>query len=109
MPAKWKSEEYWAFPLTFKGPSTRGTPRPIDDVARNSCVVAMCDPSIQSSRDGHLQGVGDAAFGQLDCECVLALWLGIAQRRLRRLSEVRSVCGLPGERGFGLVGSPGFG
>jgi len=33
MPGKWKSEAYWALPLTFSGPSTRGVSRPIGDVA----------------------------------------------------------------------------
>src|SRR5436309_776471 len=109
MPGKWKSEVYCAFPLTFKGPSTRATLRPIDEVPRISCVVAMFDPSVKSACERRLQGVRKAAPGQIDLECVLALWLGVAQGRLRRLSEVRSVCGLTGERGFGLVGSPGFG
>src|SRR2546422_554488 len=109
MPGKWKSEVYCAFPLTFKGPSTRGTPRPIDDVAPISCVVAMFDSSVKSACEGRLQSVRKAAPGQIDLECVLALWPGIAQGRVRRLSEVRSVCGLTGERGFGLVGSPRFG
>src|SRR5882762_4020026 len=108
MPGKWKSEVYWAFPLTFKGPSTRGTPRPIDDVAPISCVVAMFDPSVKSACERRLQSMRKAAPGQLDLECVLALWSGIAQGRLCRLSEICCVCGLAGERGFRLLGSPRF-
>src|SRR5437879_11832617 len=84
MPGKWKSEVYWAVPLTFNGPSTRGRPRPIGDVAGISGVVAMFDPSVKSACDGHLQGVRKAAPGQLDFERILALRFGIAQRSEER-------------------------
>src|SRR5437016_14634266 len=108
MPGKWKSELYCAFPLTFDGPSTRGTARPIGEVVGISWVVAMLDPSVKSACGRHLQCVGKAAPGQLDLDRVLGLRFGIAQSRLPSLPEVRCVCGLTDECGFGLVGAPRF-
>src|SRR5438552_18272302 len=87
-PGKWKSEVYCAVPVTFCGPSTRGVPRPIGD-AGFSCVVGMFGPSTESGRRRHVQGVREAAPGQLDLEPILALRLGVAHRRCRSFSEVR--------------------
>src|SRR5262249_55337359 len=51
-PGKWKSAVYRAVPVTFRGPSTRGVPRPIGDAGVscvgilvlqwNQAVVAIC-------------------------------------------------------------------
>src|SRR5712691_3264806 len=51
----------------------------------------------------------EAAFRELDLESVLALWLGAAHGRLRRVAEVRRVGHLADERGLGLGRSPRFG
>src|SRR5207247_5092918 len=98
-PGNWKSEAYRAIPVTFCGPSTRGVPRPIGDAARFSCVVGMFGPSTGSG-NRHLEGVREAAPGQLDLEPILALRFGVAQGGLRRLAEARLVCGLTGECTF---------
>src|SRR6266550_1290494 len=87
VPGKWKSEAYCAIPLTFNGPSTRGVLRPIGEAVGISCVVGMFGPSVESGGRRHLEGVCEAALGQLDFERVLALRLGVAQGRLRRLAE----------------------
>src|SRR5438876_12351635 len=109
MPGKWKSEAYCAMPLTFNGPSTRGVLRPIEETVGASCVVGIFAPSVESACRRHLQGVRQAALGQLDLEPILALRLGVVQGNLRRFAEVGCVGRLTGERGFGLGGSPGFG
>src|SRR5947209_17034108 len=106
-PGKWKSELYCAAPVTFCGPSTRGVPRPIGDAAGFSCVGGMVGPSPESGGHRQFQGVREAAPGQLDLEPVLALRLGVAQGRRRRLAEGRLGGGLTDERGFRLGGPPG--
>src|SRR5438105_7274255 len=68
IPGKWKSEVYFAVPVTLAGPSTRGVSRPIGDV-----VVAIFDPPVESACRRHLEGVGETAPGELDFERVLAL------------------------------------
>src|SRR5207249_9108751 len=109
MPGKWKSEVYCACPLTFNGPSTRGVLRPIGETVGAWCVVCIFAPSAESGCRRHLQGVHEAALGQLDFESVLALWLGVAHGRFRRFAKVGRVGRLTDERGFGLGGAPGFG
>ena len=74
-----------------------------------SLVAGMFAPSVESACGGDFQGVREATLGQFDLERVLALRLGVAQGRRRRLSEVRLVGGLADEHGFGLGGSPGLG
>src|SRR5438132_5641150 len=100
IPGKWKSEVYFAVPVTLAGPSTRGVLRPIGDV-----VVAIFDPPVESACRRHLEGVGETAPGELDFERVLALGFCVAERRLGRLSEGRVVRRLTHEHRFGL-GSP---
>src|SRR5438270_5273181 len=87
-PGKWKSEAYCALPLTFSGPSTRGVLRPIGETVGASCVVGIFAPSVESACRRHLQGVRQAALGQLDLEPILALRLGVVQGNLRRFAEV---------------------
>src|SRR5438132_11838336 len=88
IPGKWKSEAYFATPLTFSGPSTRGVLRPIGDAVAVSCVVAMFLDSL-GGLSHQLQCVHQAAFGQLDLKTIMALLLGTAQRRLSRFPEDR--------------------
>src|SRR5438445_2838084 len=109
IPGKWKSEAYCALPLTFSGPSTRGVLRPIGETVGASCVVGIFAPSLESACRRHLQGVRQAALGQLDLEPILALRLGVVQGNLRRFAEVGCVGRLTGERVFGLGRAPGFG
>src|SRR6266851_9155221 len=84
IPGKWKSEAYCAFPLTFSGPSTRWVSLPMGD-------VAMLPPGGDSAQRGRLQGMREAAPGQLDLEPVLALRPGAAQGRFRGAAEARGV------------------
>src|SRR5258707_10089096 len=108
-PGKWKSEAYCAFPVTLSGPSTRRVSRPMGDVAGISCVVGMFVPPVESGCNRHLQCVCQAAFGQLDFKPILALRLGIAHGRFRRLSESGFVRRLSHKSGFGFLGPPRFG
>src|SRR5438132_1223618 len=108
-PGKWKSEAYCALPLTLTGPSTRGVLRPIGEAAGLFSLVAMFAPSVESGCRRHLQGVRQAAFGQLDFELVLALRFGVAQRRFRCLAKVGRVGSLTDESGLGFGGSPRLG
>src|SRR5947208_14774119 len=82
IPGKWKSEVYCAFPVTFTGPSTRGVLRPIGEVVGASFVGGMFAPSMESGGRGQVEGMREAALGQLDLERVLALRLGAAEGRL---------------------------
>src|SRR5260370_16734141 len=108
VPGKWKSEVSCAFPLTFNGPSTRGISRPIGEAVGLFCVVGMFAPSVESACRRHVEGVREAALGQLDFERVLALRFGVAHRRFRCFAKVGRVGRLTIERGFGLAGAPGF-
>src|SRR5438552_3237164 len=100
IPGKWKSDVYCASPLTFNGPSTRGVLRPIGETVGASCVVCIFAPSVESGCRRHLQGVREAALGQLDFEPVLALRLGIAHGRFRCFAKVLGGGRFTVERGF---------
>src|SRR5207253_3548460 len=101
VPGKWKSEVYCAAPLTLAGPSTRGVPRPIGETLGPFCAFGMFAPSVGSGRRRHVQGVREAALGQLDLEPVLALRFGVAQRRFRCSTKGGRVGSLTDERGLG--------
>src|SRR6476659_1778457 len=88
IPGKWKSDVYWATPLTLRGPSTRGVSRPIGETALISCVDAMLGPSLKSGCRCHVQSVREAALGQLNLKFVFALRLSVAQSRLSRFAEI---------------------
>src|SRR6266481_2394699 len=108
-PGKWKSEAYCALPLTFSGPSTRGVLRPTGETVGVSCFVGMFTPWLESACRRHLQGVREAALGQLDLEAVLALRLGVVHGSFRRFAEVRRSSSLADKRGLGFGRSPGLG
>src|SRR5262245_191799 len=108
-PGKWKSEVYFAVPVTFSGPSTRGVARPMGERAGASCVGGMVPPSQKSNCRSGLEGVGKAALGQFDLEAILTLRLGVAQGRLRRLAEVIRRDSLAGQDSLGFRGAPWLG
>src|SRR5438105_11619724 len=106
-PGKRKSEVYCATPVTFTGPSIRGVPRPTGEPVAVSFAAGMFAPSVGSACGRDFEGVGEAAPGQFDLERVLALRLGVAQGRFRRLAEDRLVGGLADKHGFGVGRAPG--
>src|SRR5260370_24705708 len=95
--------------LTFNGPSTRGVPRPIGETVGASCVVGIFAPSVESACRRHLEGVREAAFGQLNLERVLALRFGVPQRRFRGCAKAGWIGRLFGECRFSLSGSSALG
>src|SRR5260370_27268813 len=107
VPGKLKSEVYCARPLTLRGPSTRGVSRPTGEAVWVFCVVGMFAPSVESACR-HLEGVCQAAPGQLNLEPILALRFGVAHSRFRRFAKVGCIGGLTNECGLGLGGSPRF-
>src|ERR1700761_2125946 len=98
------SEEYFAVPLVFSGPSMRGTVVPIRFFAAVCAMVGLLASGLR--RGG--ERAHDAALRQLDFEFVTGLRLGIAQRRLGRGMKVRFRGGLPFKRAFRFMRAPRF-
>src|SRR5580704_1370836 len=94
MPGRLWSDVYMATPLTFSGPSTRGSPALVR--GGRLSVEAMCLSPLVVLRLLGCEGesVGDAALGKFDLESVLALRLRTVQSRLRRLAKCFLVYGL---------------
>src|ERR1700761_1496356 len=99
------SEEYFAVPLVFSGPSMRGTVVPIRFFAAVCAMVGLLALGLR--RGG--ERAHDAALRQLDFEFVARLRLGIPQRRLSRRVKVRFGGGLPFKRAFRFMRAPRLG
>src|SRR5579871_2403128 len=108
IPAKWKSEVYWATPVTLSGPSTRTVSRPIHEAAGDACgcVAMLISPSAGSAVRRRLQGVRQAPLRQLDLEFVFALRFGVAQRGFGSLSTVICLRRFAHKRRFRLGRAP---
>src|ERR1700722_20278332 len=102
MPGRWKSAVYFACPVTFNGPSTRGVRRPIGELVDGFCVGGMAPPSRVSGGHCGLESMNEAAFGQFNFEPIFALRLGVPQGCLRRLAKLVVRGGLADQRGLGF-------
>src|ERR1700747_47260 len=104
MPGNWKSEAYFASPVTLRGPSIRRLSRPMGEEV-DCGDVAMVAPQKSTGRD-RVQCVRQAAFGEFDLEFVLALRLRAPQRGFGSLAEGTVGCGFAGQCSFGFGGAP---
>src|SRR5262245_43282936 len=109
IPGRWKSAVYFACPVTFSGPSTRGVRRPIGEGVEASCVGGMVPPARELGGHCGLEGMNEAALSEFDFEAVFALPLGVAQGCLGRLAKLVPSGRLADQHGLGLRGTPRLG
>src|SRR5580704_17117230 len=109
MPGRLWSDVYMATPLTFSGPSTRGSPALVRGGRLRVDAMSLSPLVVLRLLGCEGESVGDAALGEFDLESVFALRLRTVQSRLRGLAEYLLVYGFAMQSFLRLERPPGLG